>query len=446
MSGAPTGADLYKNSILSIISEMATCPWLFATTETAFSRTKSLSFETMIKSILSMQGGTIARGLSTLGIDVTTSGFVQRRDQILPEAFEFLFQEFTKAIPVKQNLKGYRILAVDGSDIAAPLNKDSDSYREAGKITKSGKLAKGCNLVHLNAVYDVINKLYVDAIITPKPTEHDAAENLMRRYRGEKAIILMDRGYIGYNLMETMIRNPDIDFVVRVSNTNAYKCLKGLQYCDIDEDKAVDIVTALKDYDPDKNVLLVAESPFGKPKKDVTWHYGRYGHIEFRVVRFRINDNPDPNKAYETLVTSLPRDKFPLEMMKELYHMRWGIETSFRELKYNVGVVNFHSKKDSAVYQSIWAALIMYNFSMACAALAVVKQKPERKYIYAVSIADAVAACMDFFAQVKIHAPPDGKSLIKRIEKHIQPIRPGRADERKLYPKGAVYFMYRVAA
>ena len=448
MSGVLMGADLYKNTILSIISEMASCPWLFAATETAFSRTKSLFFETMMKSILSMQGGTIARGLSTLGIDVTTSGFVQRRDQILPEAFEFLFKEFTKTLPTPNMLKGYRIFAIDGSDIAAPMNPDSPSYRPSGTVTKSGKIVKGCNLVHLNAMYDVKNKLYADAIITPTFTERDAAENMIRKYEGSAGIVIMDRGYMSYNMMETVNRNPNLDYVIRVTNGSTFKAIQNLLLAEIDKDCSVVIRTVSSWYDPNdsENVLLSGESTKGKEKKIVSWHYEDNVRMNYRVVRFKINDNPDLNKAYETLVTSLPGDKFPLEMMKELYHMRWGVETSFRELKYNVGVVNLHSKKDSAVYQSIWAALTMYNLSMACAALAVVKQKPERKYIYAVSIADAVSSCMDFFAQVKIHAPPDGKSLIKRIEKHVQPIRPGRSDERKLYPKGAAYFMYRVAA
>ena len=110
MDGSSTGADLYKNSILYIIYEMARFPWLFAVSKTAFSRTKSLSFGTMMKSVLSMQGGTIAKELSTLGIDVTTSGFVQRRDQILPEAFEFLYEEFTATLPAPNRLKGCLII------------------------------------------------------------------------------------------------------------------------------------------------------------------------------------------------------------------------------------------------------------------------------------------------------------------------------------------------
>lgn len=44
------------------------------------------------------------------------------------------------------------------------------------------------------------------------------------------------------------------------------------------------------------------------------------------------------------------------------YSMRWGIETSFRELKYAVGLTSFHAKKREYILQEIWARLILYNF------------------------------------------------------------------------------------
>ena len=51
-----------------------------------------------------------------------------------------------------------------------------------------------------------------------------------------------------------------------------------------------------------------------------------------------------------------------------------------------MGVLNFHSKKDNAVCQSMWAALTMYNFSMAIAGNVAVEQKDDKKHKYAVSI------------------------------------------------------------
>ena len=46
-----------------------------------------------------------------------------------------------------------------------------------------------------------------------------------------------------------------------------------------------------------------------------------------------------------------------------LYTKPWGIETSFRELKYAVGLVNFHAKKQEYIIQETFARLIMYNFA-----------------------------------------------------------------------------------
>ncbi|NOJ73972.1 transposase [Paenibacillus alvei] len=40
--------------------------------------------------------------------------------------------------------------------------------------------------------------------------------------------------------------------------------------------------------------------------------------------------------------------------------MRWGIETSFRALKYIVGLTNFHAKKRESITQKIFARMILY--------------------------------------------------------------------------------------
>ena len=57
--------------------------------------------------------------------------------------------------------------------------------------------------------------------------------------------------------------------------------------------------------------------------------------MKFRVVRLKIADN-----CYETLLTNLNPCEFPACVLKNVYRLRWGIETSFRELKYAVGLLN----------------------------------------------------------------------------------------------------------
>lgn len=60
--------------------------------------------------------------------------------------------------------------------------------------------------------------------------------------------------------------------------------------------------------------------------------------LAFRIVRFPIADG-----SYECVVTNLPRNEFPPQRIRKLYFSRWGIETSFRKLKYTVGLSNFHA-------------------------------------------------------------------------------------------------------
>lgn len=60
--------------------------------------------------------------------------------------------------------------------------------------------------------------------------------------------------------------------------------------------------------------------------------------LPVRIVRFKISDD-----SYEVIATNLSEDLFFSDDLKMLYSMRWGIETSFRDLKYTVGLRYFHA-------------------------------------------------------------------------------------------------------
>ena len=52
----------------------------------------------------------------------TVSALVQQRNKLLPEALEYLFREFTNRSHNPKTYKGYRLLAVDGSDLQFTAN------------------------------------------------------------------------------------------------------------------------------------------------------------------------------------------------------------------------------------------------------------------------------------------------------------------------------------
>ena len=75
-----------------------------------------------------------------------------------------------------------------------------------------------------------------------------------------------------------------------------------------------------------------------------------YYDIEFRIVRIRLD-----NGTYICIATNLSEEEFPLEEINKLYRMRWSEETSFRELKYTIGLINWHSSKYDRILQEIAA-------------------------------------------------------------------------------------------
>lgn len=158
--------------------------------------------------------------------------------------------------------------------------------------------------------------------------------------------------------------------------------------------------------------------------------------ISFRVVRFKISDN-----TYETIITNLDANEFSADKIKELYHMRWGIETSFRELKYAIGLINFHSEKVDHIAQEVFAKLTMYNFCEIITLNVIISHK-QRKHEYQVNFTVAIHICRYFFRHSENENPPDVEAL---IQQNILPIRKGRKDERKLRAKSSVSFIYRVA-
>ena len=121
--------------------------------------------------------------------------------------------------------------------------------------------------------------------------------------------------------------------------------------------------------------------------------------------------------------------------------MRWGIETSFRELKYIIGLTNLHSKKDNFIRQEIFAKLTMYNFCERIISAAVVIQDNGKKYKYQVNYTMGMVICLDFY-----RALVASDDVYELILKYIEAIKPGRSDKRKMKPKGFVCFTYRVAA
>lgn len=121
--------------------------------------------------------------------------------------------------------------------------------------------------------------------------------------------------------------------------------------------------------------------------------------------------------------------------------MRWGIETSFRDLKHTIGLNYYHAKKTDSVLQEIYARMVMYNFCQPITGQDDIKRsKNGRKYAYRINFSQAVQICRNFLSGKVIQS--DISALISAF---ILPIRKGRDKPRIKGARRDVYFNYRIA-
>lgn len=436
-------ANSLKETLTSLIREMSAEPAPYVKKPGKdFTRKKKLPFETVIQLLISMGGNSMYKELlESQGYDVntaTTSAFVQQRNKILPSALEFLFHKFTQTYTDIKHYRGYRLLAVDGSDLhIATDSVDTDTYFQSQPTTK------GFNLLHLNATYDLCNRLYLDAIVQPRRlcNERRALADMVDRSPIQgKTIVTADRGYESYNNFAHMERKG-WSYVIRVKDLDSSGILSGLR------------MPSGGAFDMDIHLTLTK-----KQTKEVKAHPEIYKFvpststfdfldlqenlfypISFRAVRFIL-----PSGAYETVITNLSVSEFPPDEIKSIYNMRWGIETSFRALKYTVGLTNFHAKRQESIAQEIFARMILYNFAEMITSHVVISQMDKRHH-YQVNFTVAVHVCRRFLRSRDDEPPPNVEALIRKNILPIRPIRPGQQNTRKIRWKSVVSFVYRVA-
>lgn len=160
--------------------------------------------------------------------------------------------------------------------------------------------------------------------------------------------------------------------------------------------------------------------------------------LSFRVTRFELSEG-----TYECLVTNLPSDQFPSQRLKELYFARWGVESSFRKLKYTIGLSNFHTYKPELVKQEIWARMIAYNLTETMINITVIKEA-QGKHSYKVNFSVAAHICRIFLRLATEEDPIDVAAFLSR---ELIPIRKDRQYDRlqTAHFRRPRYFVYRAA-
>ena len=428
-----------KSTLNTVIRDMSKHPEDFCSRPGKdFTRKRKLPFEKILSLLVKMGGHSLRdEMLDCLNFEempASVSALVQQRRKILPEALEYLFHKFTATCEKPKLYKGYRLLAVDGSDLQFTANPNDPLSYFSGV---NGQ--KPYSFLLLNALYDHKSNLYLDAVVQKRRAANENAALIKivdKSQIAEPVILTADRGYESYNTLEH-ISHKGWNYLIRLRESKGI--ISSLSLPDGEFDIPVQLFLTRKQSKRLKELQKECPGKYRFLPINVNFDYLPWGAdgfypLSFRIVRFKISDD-----STETLITNLDRNSFPADELKYLYRLRWDIETSFRQLKYTTGLSLFQSKKVEYITQEIFARLTMYNFCELITSHVVI-QKKRRKYVYQTNFTAAVHICRQFLRGTV--PPPKVEDLIKV---HIVPIRPGRSTPRRTKNIKFNGFFYRIA-
>ena len=258
----------------------------------------------------------------------TTPGYMDARTKLKPEAFGMLLDETIKLAagehPTLETFRGYRIFAVDGSVITL---EDTIALRAEFGVAGG---EKGVASARLSTLTDVLNSgVIMDTQFTKYSVgERESALQHHKRLEslgiGDESILLYDRGYISEQMISDL-NSKGIHYVFRVP--------KGWN-------KAVDSI------EPGTDTVMeikVRKTP-----------------LTVRIVKFLLDNGEE-----ETLLADpkLPSVIFTLEIMKEVYFLRWKIETNYRLLKSVLQLENFTGTSSLFIRQDVYATSVLVNLT-----------------------------------------------------------------------------------
>ena len=427
-----------KSTLWAVVDAMACNTSLFVKNpEKDFTRDRKLGFVQLIHFFLCMGSGCINHELMKyfyfLPDEVpTASAFIRQRAKLLPETFHHILTQFNLRFPTKGLWGRYSLIAADGCEFNIARNpQDPSTFHPA-----SGRSKKGFNSLHTISLYDLLSKRYLDVVIQPGRLKNEFAAlcQLIDRYiYGGCPIFVADRGFASHNVFAHALEKGCF-FAIRAKDVNTRRLLAA-DSLPQQIDKWVDVI--LTRSKSKKKRLHPELAPFYRyickavPFDFITDSCPEYP-MRLRVVRFQIAEG-----VYENIITNLPSDEFSLEQIKHIYHLRWGQETSFRDLKHTIGTANFHSKSPEYIGFEIMCRMTLYNFCTIITMEVPIKKRTG-KWEYQVNLSMAIKICFEFLSDRM--GPGSVNDLISR---YILPIRPDRTYARQLRFQVSASFAYR---
>lgn len=337
---------------------------------------------------------------------VSKSAFIQARLKLKYEAFIELNQ--TQVRYYYNHFKpetwhGLRLVAVDGSMTELPVTEEICEHFGVWHPASGGT----CPKARISQMFDVLNKVTLDAIIAPKDKGERALAEAHFAHLQANDLVLLDRNYPAFWLF-VLILKYNAHFCARMK-LGSWTIVKQFVASGLSEQ----IISLM----PCWNAVHECQA------RDLSTT-----PITVRLIRVELETG-----EVEVLITSLlDQVQYPVSLFKELYHQRWPVEEDYKALKSRLEVENWSGRSVLTIYQDFHAKVFSKNLTalLARPAQKVVAQESQSKKLgYQVNLTNAFSKMKDTVVLL-LHRTAIGPILEKLWQlmiRTIEPIRPGRS-------------------
>lgn len=347
---------------------------------------------------------------------ISTPGMLKQREKLNPNIFKelndgLLDVYYQNCRDEMKMYKGYLLCAIDGSEFEIPNTKGSK--KSFGVSTSGAKKTETTARAKVSIVVDILNKFVLDVLVERHRTNEKKLakvhrENILKKMKGYQIIQIKDRGYVSLEDMYYSYKHG-LKFIQRL-DSKAFKKEIG-QMKSKDEEIEIEY-----EYNRMKHLQRIAPELYN--------YYQEGNKLKVRAVQIEIGEEK------EILLTNL---EFSYEEIKELYHLRWSVETTYHQLKENLKVETISSGKEVIIKQEILSQMLVYNIAQSHINVAEAKIK-QGNYSHEMKINHnmAMGLLKDYFIYI-IMEPDKNKrlhmmdELEELILKYLCPVRKGRS-------------------
>jgi len=410
------------NDLKSFITHAAThaeVREIFTISKTDFSRNRKLGFERLVLLLINFFRKSysieIAEFYNWLELDeltVSKSAFCQQRMKIKDLFFACLNEVLVKSFyeHYGQDIKrwnGMRVIAVDGSIIN--LIHYDEVIDHFG--TQSNKSEKKFPMGQALSAYDILNGIAIKTELYPvKISEQRMAQHWVQYYEPDM-LLIYDRGYPGFiSFFLHHNKEQPQSFIMRCPLRFTYE---------------------IRDFVNSNNNDTIVAFRANKYSSDELHKHGFVvpigSTINVRLIKVILDDG-----TIEVLATNLFSEAdHPQEIFKELYFMRWGIETNFNAIKNQLQLEAFSGQRVTTIMQDFYITFFLSNLQAIIAKpceheVALITLKRVHQYKINKNIAFGIMKnrILDLFIthnpEIILH------DLQELFIHHLEPVRPSR--------------------